>query len=217
VRRAGLAAWAALGLAALAGGGCRYFRTAPEPSSEEGAWGVARHRYTAHAKLYDGFTTRAFATAVYQAPEVRVARIARVASWRGLPVEERERMVKEERADLDRYEEFLLALFTTDRSNNDLDTPRSIWRTTLEPVGEMGELVPTRIEQVRVDATVRMLYPEIGDFDTVYRVRFPRWPGEPLPGRPFTLVLASALGRIELEFTTPVQQARAEAPAAGDR
>ncbi|HET9599069.1 MAG TPA: hypothetical protein VFP65_26085 [Anaeromyxobacteraceae bacterium] len=192
---------AALCLAALAGGGCQYFRNQPDPSTDEGAWAAARNRYTASAKLYDGFTTRAFASAVYQGPEVRVTRIARVATWRGLPIEERQRMVKEERAQLDQYEEFLLAFFTTDRANNDLDTSRTIWRTTLEPVGEMGELVSTRIEQVRVDATLRMLYPEVGDFDTVYRVRFPRWPGEPLSGRPFTLKLSSALGRIDLEFT----------------
>jgi hypothetical protein len=49
-----------------------------------------------------------------------------------------------------------------------------------------------------------MLYPDVGDFDVVYRVRFPRWPGEPLSGRPFTLRLSSALGKMDLEFTPSI-------------
>jgi hypothetical protein len=200
---------AGLCLAALAAGGCeaaQFFRNEPQPSTDEGAWAAARNRYSARTKLYDGFAMRAFASAVYQAPEVREARVARVAAWRGLPVEEQDRMAKEERAQVEQYEEFLLALLTSDRTENDLDTSRSIWRTTVEPVGETGELVASKIDQVRVDATVRMLYPEITDFDTVYRVRFPRWPGEPLAGRRFTLKLSSAVGKIDLQFTPDAPQ-----------
>ena len=37
-------------------------------------------------------------------------------------------------------------------------------------------------------------------FDTVYRVRFNRVPGGPLAERPFTFVIASALGKIELGY-----------------
>jgi len=200
VRRAAAAALALAGLASLALPGCRYLRNQPEPSSEEGAWAVARARYTASAKLYDGFTTRAFASAVYQGPVVRVARIARIASWRGLPIEERARMVAADKAELDQWDDFLLSFFTVDRSDNDLDTGHSIWRVSLEPVGEPGEAVPVKIEQLDPDATLRTLYPNIGDFDLVYRVRFARWKGEPLSGRSFTLKLASARGKLELEF-----------------
>jgi hypothetical protein len=200
VRRAA-AALALAALAALPLAGCRYLRNNPEPSPEAGAWAAARTRYLARAKLYDGFTTRAFASAVYQSAEVRVARIARVASWKGLPVEERARMVAEEKAQLEQWDEFLLAFFTVERPDNDLDTGHSIWRVSLEPVGELGEAVPAKIEQLQPDVTLRTLYPDIGDFDTVYRVRFPRWKGEPLSGRPFTLKLASARGKLDLEFT----------------
>ena len=192
---------AVLLVAALALPGCRFLHPQPEPTAEEGAWGRARNRYTARANLYDGFTTRAFATAVYEGPEVRVARLARVASWKGVGKEERERMLAEEQAQLARWDEFLVTFFTTDRPDNDLDTPRSIWRVSLEPVGEMGEALAASIEQIRPDATLRTLYPNINDFDTVYRVRFPVWRGEPLSGRPFTLKIASARGRLELEFT----------------
>ena len=192
---------AVLLVAALALPGCRFLHPQPDPTPEEGAWGRARNRYTARANLYDGFTTRAFATAVYEGPEVRVARLARVASWKGVGKEERERMLAEEQAQLARWDEFLVTFFTTDRPDNDLDTPRSIWRVSLEPVGEPGEALAASIEQIRPDATLRTLYPNIDDFDTVYRVRFPRWQGEPLSGRPFTLKIASARGRLELEFT----------------
>ncbi|MFL5261816.1 MAG: hypothetical protein ACJ79L_05370, partial [Anaeromyxobacteraceae bacterium] len=63
-----------------------------------------------------------------------------------------------------------------------------------------GELLPDKIEAIRTDATLRTLYPTIGDFDVVYRVRFARRPGTPLADRVFTLRLASAHGRLEFPF-----------------
>jgi hypothetical protein len=193
----------ALALAALLATlpACRYFRPAPDPAADVGDWAQARRRYTARAKLYDGFTTRAFATAVYEAPEVREARIARLAAWKALPDTERDRLLQEERTAAAQFDEVTLAFFTTDRVDNDLDARGSIWRIVLEPVGEQGEAAPLLVQALRPDATLRTLYPDIGDFDTVYRVRFPRWQGEPLSGRPFLVRLLSARGKLDLEFS----------------
>ncbi|HZY03608.1 MAG TPA: hypothetical protein VFF02_08910, partial [Anaeromyxobacteraceae bacterium] len=108
-----------------------------------------------------------------------------------------------ERAEGERWEEFLIAFYTNDRQANDLASTQSVWRLALAVDG--GEFLPTaRPEIVRSDATVTGLYPYVGQFDVVYRVRFPRWNGErPLHHIPFTLVVASALAKVELRFDAP--------------
>jgi hypothetical protein len=48
---------------------------------------------------------------------------------------------------------------------------------------------------------VQGLYPYIGPFDTLYRIRFPRWRSDqPLADLSFTLGIAGAVGRIELTW-----------------
>jgi hypothetical protein len=196
--------WAAA--LALVAAGCATFPTAfpftppsPQPATGEGVWAEVRDRFTATAKLYDGLSTRAFASTVYQAPEVRERRVARLAVWREMAQEERDKLIAQERDESAQYEEFLVSLFTVDRPDNDLDASRSVWRVSLSVEGE-GEEEPLKVEQVRTDATLRTLYPTIGDFDTVYRVRFARWPKGPLAERKFTLRIAGARGRMDLKL-----------------
>jgi hypothetical protein len=174
----------------------------PKPSPEEGAWAQARDHFTASAKLYDGLTSRAFVSAVYQSPDVRERRVARVAVWREIAAEERDRLIQAERDEAAQYDDFLVSLFTADRPDNDLDASRSVWRLALAVPGE-GEEEPVKVEFVRQDATLRTLYPTVGDFDAVYRVRFPRWPKGPLAERKFTLRIAGARGRMDLAFPAP--------------
>jgi hypothetical protein len=175
-----------------------FYRAAPQPTPFEGEWARVRDQYARSAKLYDGFTTRAFAQVVYAAPEVRRARVDRLAAWRGMTTEEKERLAATERADGERWEEFLVSFFTAERDDNDLNARNSIWRVALVVPGA-GESLPERVEELRPDATLRELYPEIGDFDIVYRVRFPHWPS-PLTDRPFSLEIASARGRLTFRW-----------------
>jgi hypothetical protein len=198
VRRRPLLACAAA-LPLLAGGCFIFAPPQPSPTPEEGTWAKVRARFTARAKLYDGLTTRAFASAVYQARELREARVLRLGIWRGLTAEERERLLAMERDEAAQFDDFLVALFTADRPDNDLDATRSIWRVSLAVAGE-GEAEPVKIDLVKPDATMRELYPNIGDFDTVYRVRFAKWAAGPLDARAFTLTLSSARGKLVLDF-----------------
>jgi hypothetical protein len=73
-----------------------------------------------------------------------------------------------------------------------------VWRVALVIPGEPDRLPAERAREIRTDAMLRRLYPEIGDFDTVYRVRFART--QPLDGRPFTLRLAGAKGRLDFQY-----------------
>jgi hypothetical protein len=170
----------------------------PNPRPDEGDWATVRDRATRARKLYDGLGMNAFIRAVYQAPDVRQARVNRLAIWKAMTDVERDGLLAAEQEEAAQYDDFVVSLFTPDRADNDLDAIRSIWRVALVVQGE-GEKLPIGISQLRADATLRTLYPEIGEFDVVYRVRFPRWE-PPLAQRPFILRLASARGRIDLQF-----------------
>ncbi len=172
----------------------------PKPGPEEGAWAEERARFTRSTKIYDKLDDRAFATATYQAPLLREARVLRLAVWQSLTAQERDARLAQERQEAAQFEDFIVAFYTNDRSANDLDSPRSVWRVSLSVAVE-GDLLPARIEQVRLDATLHQLYPYINPFDTVYRVRFPHWQGsKPLTEQPFLLRIAGALGNVEITF-----------------
>jgi hypothetical protein len=187
----------ALLLAALASG-CAWMHPPLEPS-ETRAWEAERTRWSRRARLYDRFEAHAFAAAVYQAPSLRIRRAEQVAAWRAMTAAERQRLLDAEAAEAARFEEFLVAFYTHDPKDDDLGAKDSIWRVALVVEGE-GEELPVEIRPERADAQVRELYPAIGDFDTLYRVRFARWKGAPLSGRPFLLRIAGPEGKIEFRF-----------------
>lgn len=196
-------------LAALALAACAripFTEPQPTPTAEQGAWGEARVRYTRAGKVYDGLGMNAFVSAVYEPVEAREAREERLAVWRSSTGAERDAALAREREDAARCEQFLVAVFTPDPSDNDLDRKTSIWHVALVLPGG-AEVVPDTIETRHVDATVRALYPNVGDFDHVYQIRFPKQP-EALAGRPFLLRLAGSRGKLDLDFA-PQPQAQA--------
>lgn len=184
-------------LAALASG-CAWMHPPPEPP-EARAWEAERARWSRQARLYDRFEAHAFAGAVYQAPALRARRAEQVAAWRAMTAPERQKLLDAEAADAARFEDFLVVFYTHDPLDDDLGTRNSVWRVALVVEGE-GEELPVEIRPERADAQVRELYPFVGDFDTVYRVRFARWKGAPLASRPFLLRIAGAEGRMEFRY-----------------
>lgn len=194
---------AALALVLVVGpglAGCAYFKDTPVPGESEGAWAEARDRATRTAKLYDVLDDVAFATATYQSPAVRAARVDRMAEWKGSLPAERQAALDREKAEAAEGEEFLLAFFTDERRANDLASEKSTWRVALVVNGS-EQALPVKVSMVRRDPTLQKLYPYLTEFDTLYRVRFPRFPGaKPLAELPFTLRIAGALGRLDLDF-----------------
>jgi len=200
-RRSRLLAGALAGMAAASLSGCGlggYFRTQPKPLGSEGDWAEKRERASRATQVYDRLGANAFVNAVHLTLEVREARVARLATWQALTAEERDKLLAAERAEAGQFEDFMVSLFTPDRGANDLDAPKSIWRVALVVPGA-GEALPDRIEQVKADATLRALYPEFTEYDTVYRVRFGKAKVS-VEGRAFTLRLAGAKGRADLNF-----------------
>ncbi len=180
---------------------CAYFGPANDLSTKEGAWAQARDAATRTAKVYNVLDDVAFATATWQSSEVRAARVERLAQWKGMLPAEKAALTAREKAEEAEGEEFLLAFFTDDRRANDLATDRGTWRVSLLVDGT-EQAVAAKVTLVKKDPTLQILYPYITDFDTLYRVRFPKFPGpRPLQALPFDLRIAGALGTMKMSWT----------------
>jgi hypothetical protein len=191
----------ALALAALLASACFIHPRQPQPRPGTGEWAEVRDGATRAKQLYDGLVHRANAVAVHLTLPVREARAVRLADWYAWSPPELDRRLAEERAEAAKGEEFLLAFYTAELRANDLDAPRSIWRVAV--VVEGVNVLASKVEAVQSDATLKALFPLVGPFDTVYRVRFPPPPEGKLEGRSFLVRLSSALGTIDLDFGMP--------------
>lgn len=191
---------AAAALSALAG--CSFHPRSPLPETREGEWALARDAATRRTVLYDRFKHRATATATHLSLPVREARARRLAEWLGWTPAELEARLAAERAEHEAGEEFVLCFYTADSRSNDLDAPRSVWRVALKTGGE--DLLATRVTSIDSDATMVGLFPYVGPFDVVYRVFLPKVPAGPLDRGAFVLQLASTLGKVDLDYGTPV-------------
>jgi len=188
---------------ALAAAACTYVSPATVPSTREGDWAAQRDQATRSAKLYDLLDDVAFATATHQSAAVRAARLERLAEWKGMLPAEKEALAAKDRAELAEGEEFLVAFFADDRRANDLATDRGTWRVSLTVNGN-EQTLPAKVSVVKKDPTLAILYPYVTDFDTLYRVRFPRYPGKaPIEELGFQLRIAGALGRLTMEWAPP--------------
>jgi hypothetical protein len=184
--------------AALALSACFIHGRQPQPETGAGAWAEQRDLATRGGKLYDGIQHRATAAVVHLSLPVREARARRLAEWLAWAPAELDRALAKERAEAAAGEEFLLSFYTVNRFANDLDTDHSIWRLALVVDGQ--DLLPRRVEEISPDDTTKQLFPMIGPFDRVYRMRFPLAPGGELDGRAFVLRISSGVGRIDLDF-----------------
>jgi hypothetical protein len=193
-----------LGLAlAVLAAGCATAKSVstaePAPPTREGAWAAARNGATRRAFVYDRFSHRATATATYLSAPVREAEVNRLAEWLGWTEQEKAARLQTELADAAKYDDFLLALYTGETKDNDLDARLgSVWRLALKLEG--GDLVTKEATTLDPDATITGLFPFVGPFDVVYRVRFSKAPGEPLAGRKFVFEIASARGKMTLTY-----------------
>lgn len=182
---------------------CSYGRPAHE-GAQARAWAETLATGVRSAKIYDRLETRAFASALHQTAEVRRQRALVLAGWQAMTAEERDALLRREAAEAEQWEELHVAFYTPDEKDNELDAKKSVWRVALVVPGE-GEALPAEVRRLPADAQIRELYPFAGPFDTVYRVRFARWKGAPLPGRPFLLRIAGAAGQLDLDFGAPAK------------
>ncbi len=192
-----LLAVALAGCSAVQGVRSRLPPREPQPGPDDGAYADLRDEVTRRARLYDGFVHRADVTVTWLSPDVRDAGARRLAAWQGWTTAELDKALAAQQAEAAKGEQFLVSLYTADRKHNDLADPGSIWRIQLD---DGTVLAPAAaVEVVPKDANTMQLFPFVGNFDLVYKVRVP-WTGQPLTGRPFTLRIMSALGPLVLDF-----------------
>jgi hypothetical protein len=186
---------------AIAVAGCALRTRTPDPGPDEGEWAALRDDATRRSLLYDGVTHRATATATHLSVVVREARARRLAVWKSWTDEELAKQLAAEHAAAAAGEEFLVSFYTAQWKNNDLDSPETIWRVAVRTID--AELRSTEVHAVNIDAELKNLFPWVGPFDTVYSVRFPRPGTGPLPDGGFVLELASAVGKLDLDWALP--------------
>jgi hypothetical protein len=195
----------AVALLALALGGCGAVQGVkshlpprePATGPEDRAYVALREGASRRARLYDGFVHRADLNGTWLSPEVRQAGARRLAAWQGWSPAELEAALQADRIEAEKGEQFLLGLYTAEPKHNDLASQASIWHILLDD--GTTQAAAATVERMDIDANLRQLFPYIGAFDTVYRVRVP-WTGAPLAGRPFSLQVRGALGPLVLDF-----------------
>lgn len=175
----------------------------PDPRAEA-SYQAALERFTEHREVYSGLDTRLYCAATYQSPEFREARVRRQALFQTWPEAKLEQTLAVERTEAAQAHEVVLGVSLVDRRFDDLDSKNTIWRLSLAT--DQGEVTPLAIKRVgRANQDLRAYYPYLGEFWTMYTVRFPLTAaGRPLVGpdtRALLFRMSSTQGQVEMKFS----------------
>lgn len=162
--------------------------------------------WTRTGSLYDHLETVALVSVLYESWPVRKAYAEAVSQAQLLTGPEEQERVKFERKESERFEDFLIALYTGKEEWNDLGKDHSIWSLYL--IYESGaRLQPYQVELYTPDPAVRArFYSFMSPWMKIYRVRFLK--PAPSPGGvtardyrgPRRFVLTGFLGEINLTW-----------------
>ena len=186
----------------------------PETSDAQAnaAYSALEKHFSAERQIFNGLDTISFAGVTYESAAFRAARIRRRGLFQSIPRAQVEQDVEAAVADAETGDvyEFTVGVYMQNPRFDDLGLPGSIWRLALLTPG--GQVAPVLVKRVgRADVNTRAYYPYMGDFWSVYTVRFPKVldarpvlpPAEPPTVPTFTVLLASSLGKAE--FPLPAQ------------
>jgi len=190
-----------------------------EPGAElsdpraEASYRIVLDYVTQHREVYSGLDTRFYSAATYQSADFREARVRRQAAFQTWPEPKLEQELARERAEAQETHEVVFGVSIVDRRFDDFDSKSSIWRLSLAT--DQGEVTPISLKRVgRANQNIRAYYPYMGDFWTVYSVRFPTTVnGRPLVGpstQALLFRLSSTQGQVEMKF--PVSSGAASPP-----
>lgn len=184
-------------------------------SRAEAAYQAALDRASDHREVYSGLDTRLYAAATYQSAEFREARVHRQAQFQTWPQEKLDQTLARERAEATQGHEVVFGVTMVDRKFDDFDSKVSVWRLSLST--DQGEVTPVAIRRVgRANQDIRAYYRYMGDFWTMYTVRFPtEVAGKPLVGpgtQALVFKMSSTQGQIELRFPLAASPASTPGP-----
>lgn len=153
-------------------------------------------KFTAEQGVYDNLDTKLFFRATWLSPAFSAARVRREGLFKSWPSAMLETKLSEEEKRLTDVTEFFFAVHANDYRFDDFEKPNTMWRFVMVVGGE--EIAPATIERLgRTNTEMRSYYSYMESFWVGYRVRFPR----KVNGEKFSLKLASALGKAELNYT----------------
>ena len=202
--------FAALLLLVGAGGCAAVPPTIGEPGPElpdaraEQSYRAALARVTEHREVYSGLDTRLYCAATYQSPEFREARTRRQAMFQTWTEAKLDDALARERTDAAQVHEVVFGVSVVDRRFDDFDSKSTIWRLSLAT--DQGEVSPLAVKRMgRANQDMRAYYPYLGDFWTMYTVRFPQTTaaGQPLVAsntRALLFRMSSTQGQVEMAF-----------------
>ncbi|HEY1907546.1 MAG TPA: hypothetical protein VGG91_15980 [Myxococcaceae bacterium] len=188
----------------------------PDPKAEA-QYQAALSRVTQHREVYSGIDTQLFTAATYQSADFREARTRRQAAFQTWPEPKLEDALARESAEAAQVHEVVFGVSIVDRRFDDFDSKSSIWRLSLST--DQGEVTPVALRRVgRANQDLRAYYPYLGDFWTMYTVRFPiTVGGRPLVGpdtKALIFRMSSTLGQVEMTFPVTAPPAVAPLPQA---
>lgn len=166
-----------------------------------------RQRWTRSDRVYRDLQTQLFISATFHTPAFRRAFAVTFSEiyGQGGQVTRQELVTLAE--GIEGYLNFFVSMYTPDLKDNDLDKADSIWGLRLS--NEVGVAVrPAEIVRVKIDSNIRAVYPNVGEFDRAYIVRFPLADrdGQPVlteTTSSLTLHIASALNKGALVWGVP--------------
>ena len=175
-------------------------RSLPFPDPQlQGEYGKALKKWTRTVALYSGLETRAFVRVVYLSPDFIEAQAKEISRMRAEPPDQAAATLQRMR-EADKAPTFFAIAFMPDRSGNDWNMPKSVWRLALN-MGE-GEKPPASVERIEppYDAEMRVLYPYLDDYSIAYVMHFPELQPGPFTPTEATLIAAGALGQMKFHW-----------------
>ena len=165
--------------AALSGAGCGsrvstiYEKVLGSPTYEGATEALTRTK-----EVHDGLETRFIFSATWLSPRWVQAFSEEYAKIYYLDTARKELVVARWKGESDKYERFLVALFTPDDRLNDLEKPGTTW--SLRLVGrDEKDYAPVYVKKTELrPEEVSRFFPSVGAWSRAYEVAFPKEGGE---------------------------------------
>ncbi len=160
--------------------------------------------YTRTKEVHDGLDTRFIVSATWLSPQWVRAFSEEYANIYYLDTARKEQVIGRWKGESEKYERFLVSLFTPDDRMNDLEKPGTTWSVRLVGRDEK-DLAPVYVRKsdLRPEELGRF-FPSVGTWSRAYEVAFPKDAAAGAAGKAgaprFKLVLSGVQGRAVLSW-----------------
>jgi len=130
-------------------------------------------KWTSEVRIYRGLALELMSSATFKSPEFREAYADEYARTYKLSIEEKEKLIKDQKEASLIYNDFIMAAYVPDKKWNDFNKKDSIWEIHLN-AGNGKKIKPLEIRKIKkIDAVISHFFPYINTWQSIYLVRFP--------------------------------------------